>query len=183
MQKEEFIHSLISLLPDANWNDTTMMNASKNLGLDPHYYLILFKDGISEITDYYDEILDKKMLDVLANQKPLTKIREKIALALIVRLKLDQGKWRFLNPQSVWRTCDIIWQYAGDSTTDLNYYTKRILLTGVYIKAFNYYKKDQSENAKNTELIIQSSLEKIIKIFSIKSKIPKLEDIPILRLF
>lgn len=183
MKKAEFIRSLISILPNSDWSANTMMQVSKNLGLDPNYYLIIFKDNIPEIMDYYDALLDQQMQEALdACEKP-SKIREKIALALSMRLRLDAGPKRFLKLKSVWRTCDIIWKYAGDNSLDFNHYTKRSLLAGVYIASFRFYKKDNSLDAKDTEEFIKSSLDKIIKIFSIKSKLPKMEDIPIFRLF
>ena len=31
-----------------------------------------------------------------------------------------------------WRTADLMWVQAGDSSTDFNHYTKRLTLGGVY---------------------------------------------------
>lgn len=183
MKKAEFIRSLISILPNSDWSVSTMMQVSKNLGLDPNYYLVIFKDNISEIMDYYDSLLDEQMQDSLKSLKTPSKIREKIANAISIRLRLDIGQNRFLRLKSAWRTCDAIWRYAGDNSLDFNYYTKRSLLVGVYIASFRFYKNDNSLDSKDTEEFIKSSLDKVIKIFSIKSKLPKIEDIPILRLF
>lgn len=182
MKKAEFIKELISS-PYNSWDESTMKQISKDLDLDPNYYLIIFKDGIPEIMDYYDSTLDNQMEEILrAHTKP-EKIRDRIALALSIRLKLDTRAKRSLKLKSVWRSCDIIWKYAGDKSIDFNYYSKRTLLSAVYIPSFHFYKKDNSLDYIETEEFIKSALERVIKIFSIKSKLPKAENIPILRLF
>ena len=87
--------------------------------------------------------------------------------------------------ESACRSCDLIWKYAGDKSTDFNYYTKRGLLLPVYISAKAYYIADNSMDHEKTKEFIRNSLDNIINIASFKSKInmPKMEDIPILRLF
>ena len=83
------------------------------------------------------------------------------------------------------RSCDIIWKYAGDKSSDFNYYTKRGLLLSVYAAAQVFYFGDNSENHKDTKDFIKNALDNIINIASFKNniKMPKIEDIPIARLF
>ena len=33
-----------------------------------------------------------------------------------------------------WKTADTIWRLAGDESTDFNYYSKRLLLSWVYLR-------------------------------------------------
>ncbi|WP_341756279.1 MULTISPECIES: COQ9 family protein [unclassified Candidatus Tisiphia] len=84
------------------------------------------------------------------------------------------------------RTCDLIWRYAGDKSIDYNYYTKRGLLLSVYITSILYYIQDESENNVNTDQYITKSLSNIITMTSkCKNmlKLPNPVDIPIIRLF
>lgn len=181
MEKDKFIETLIPIASKLGWNIDAMEETSVKLGLNPNYYQIIFDGGIDEIKDYYDSLMDRAMLEELSKIEAPNKIREKIALALKIRIRLNKG----FKPsvRSAWLTCNNIWRYAGDISTDFNHYTKRGLLAPVYLSSLKFYKKDRSENQIDTDLYITSSLDKIIKIFSIKSKLPKLEDIPILRLF
>ena len=124
---------------------------------------------------------------------------EKISKALKVRIKNCSPKLvlkknrRFLctpvnfrlATKIVWESCDKIWRYAGDNSTDFNHYSKRGLLTCVYTSAIIFYINDESDDFSKTDNYIDENLAKIINIANFKNiiKLPKLEDIPILRLF
>ena len=87
--------------------------------------------------------------------------------------------------KSYTQTCDLIWNYAGDKSTDFNYYTKRGLLLPVYLSAKAFYISDNSKGHEKTKKFIKNALDNIINIASFKNRInlPNIEDIPILRLF
>jgi ubiquinone biosynthesis protein COQ9 len=54
-----------------------------------------------------------------------------------------------------------------------------------YLPSLFHYIGDSSINCEKTDEFIDSSLEKIVKLGSLKTriKLPKIEDIPILRMF
>ena len=170
----------IALLAKEGWNVSAMRHAAISLGLDPEYHNILFPGGISEALDYYEQDLDAQMLGRLAKIEVLPqKVREKIALALMMRIV--PGHAPSIKP--AWRTADVIWRFAGDTATDFNHYTKRGLLAGVYIASAKFRATDSSPEAKETEIYIAKNLDRIINIAKLKNKLPKLEDIPIVRYF
>jgi ubiquinone biosynthesis protein COQ9 len=53
-------------------------------------------------------------------------------------------------PQAIYRTVDALWYCAGDTATDLNFYTKRALLAGVYAATVLYWLEDGSEDFADT---------------------------------
>lgn len=170
----------IELLAKEGWNNDAMRHVSISLGLHSEYHNILFPDGAFEAREYYEQDLDAKMLNVLDITCPLPqKIREKIDLAL--RLRIVAG--HIPSMKSAWRTADRIWRFAGDTSTDFNHYTKRGLLAGVYIAAAKYRINDTSPDAGDTDLFITKNLDRIISIAQLKNKLPKLEDVPIIRYF
>ena len=74
------------------------------------------------------------------------KVRERIRTAVIARLdahRYDQGAARrcigFLSlpahaalaARLLWDSADVIWRWAGDTATDENHYSKRVILSGV----------------------------------------------------
>ena len=62
---------------------------------------------------------------------------------------------------------DNIWYLAGDNSTDFNFYTKRITLTGVYINSlYLLFNKDINE----AELSIDKNLKKLSRIPKIKER-------------
>lgn len=181
MRKSDFFTALEPNIVKYGWTKTAMEEVSLSLGLDKNYYLVIFKDGLSEIAEDLDHMLDLAMLSALRDLPIPLKVREKIALAVKTRLKLTPRVARLLSRKSLWNTADVIWKYAGDESTDFNHYTKRAILSVVYAMSFRNYLKDESGDSVDS--YVDNMIGKVLKVFSIKSKFPKLEDIPILRMF
>ena len=172
--------------------------ASQNCGFDKHYHKLLFQGGIVEVLSFLSRLHDQALLIELSKSDRPEKITKRVALATKTRLKLlDKTILSkicnfYLNPlysgngiKLCFKSCDVIWRYAGDQSIDYNYYTKRMLLLSVYLPSIMHYIGDESINHIKTDQFIDSSLEKIVKLGSLKSriKLPKIQDIPILRMF
>lgn len=185
------------LLTENNWSDEMLENAEEKIGVEKGYRHILYPEGIAQIVMAFENMLDQEMLDILSNTVKPKKIRDLIALALETRLMKVAGKnlilkssGFFILPSNVlvgskvaWNTCDLIWKYAGDKSKDMNYYSKRSLLLGVYLSSSAFFLADESKDHKETMNFIKNALDNIVNIASFKSKLPKMEDIPIFRMF
>ncbi len=197
--KLKFVGVLLNSLISSRWNERLLEEAEIECGFAKGYSQIIFPEGLRGVIDFYENLQDQKMLELSKHESPI-KIRDKIALALKVRIKDYVPKFvhlanrnYFAMPNNVlfatkmaFRTCDVIWRYAGDKSIDYNYYTKRSLLLSVYISSIIYYIQDNSENNIDTDKYIADSLAKIISIFAKfnnRLKIPSFTDIPIIRLF
>jgi ubiquinone biosynthesis protein COQ9 len=197
-QKHQLTEAIFKLLPFSEWRDSLIEDAETACNFPKEYHYIIFPDGLREIVEYFEEYQDELMLKRLSKIESPTKIREKVALALKCRIKNipkiihTENRNYFTQPDNILigakvasKTCDKIWRYAGDNSTDFNYYTKRGLLLSVYLPSILFYIMDNSEDSTNTEKFIDQSIANIIKVSSVKNliKLPKIEDIPILRLF
>lgn len=203
LKKQTILHFLDLLENDDSVDRISprMLEAvGAKMQIDPNYYSILFPTGISEIMTNLSDYLDQKVLltdnQEKANQKSIRgKIKSALELRIIDSTSLkaqrkivsyfSEIKNLDLNLKASLKTCNIIWQYAGDESTDFNYYTKRGLLLTVYKRAINFYLKDNSKDYTQTRQFIQNALDNIVNIASLKGKIKSLkkEDIPIIRLF
>ncbi len=197
--KIKLFKEMIKLCENKVWSINLLKKAESNCNLNPGYIYIIFPDGESQILQEFESWQDDVMLKKLETIVRPKQIRQRIALALENRIMHIIPKQSAINISSVfllpknilscnkanYQTCDIIWKYAGDQSTDFNYYTKRALLLSVYLSSKAFYYADLSENHKDTKIFIQESLDNIINIAKIKNqfKLPKVEDIPILRLF
>lgn len=198
-RKVLLLKELVKLLEKNMWSSGLIKEAEQLCGFDIGYHKILFDGDNSQLLKEFEAWQDELMLKKLEVLERPSKIREQIALALELRIMQVVSKnvamnnsAYFLLPsnilagnESACHTCDLIWKYAGDKSTDFNYYTKRGLLLPVYLSAKSFYFADNSENHKETREFIKNALDNIINIASFKSRInlPKIEDIPILRLF
>src|SRR4030095_8472119 len=94
------------------------------------------------------------------------KIREKIRSIVWRRLEI-MGPAReavrralavLAMPQNVplalrmsWRTSDLMWRIAGDTSTDFNHYTKRLTLSAVYGSPLLVLLVDEAEGGAETD--------------------------------
>ncbi|MBN9564690.1 MAG: COQ9 family protein [Alphaproteobacteria bacterium] len=70
----------------------------------------------------------------------------------------------------LWETCDRIWYWAGDTSTDFNHYTKRGLLLTILTSSTLYWLKDDSMDHTKTQQFIHKTIEKVMMIPKLKSQ-------------
>ncbi len=97
------------------------------------------------------------------------RFREKIAAAIRLRLEIAaphreavrRGVTLFALPQNaaegakaIWHTADVVWKALGDTSQDVNYYTKRATLSAVWSATVLYWLGDDSPDYANTSAFI-----------------------------
>ena len=71
--------------------------------------------------------------------------------------------------KQLYKSVDLIWKIAGDDSTDFNYYTKRIILSGIYSRVIlNFFNKD---DLIKTEEILDINLNYVLKIPKLKKRL------------
>jgi len=63
-----------------------------------------------------------------------------------------------------WRTADLIWRIAGDTSTDFNHYTKRTMLGGVYASTLLVWLDDSSDGLSDTAAFLDRRIDDVMKI-------------------
>lgn len=149
----------------------------------PDFHLY-FPDGLQQAAEIYFQKTLKKTFQAL-NEENIENlgIFAKVKLALMTRFKtlesykpIEESLFNYikLSPQGMrflYKIIDETWYWAGDQSTDHNFYTKRTLLAGIYISAFKTWLKDNSEDLNLTSYKIDSHFERIKKIPQIKNDI------------
>lgn len=132
------------------------------------------------------EDLDKNFLkETKSNINKITKTNDKISFLLNKRFQLEAINKNLIkkifihlikNNNSnkvlnyIYSVADIIWKISSDRSVDFNYYTKRLILSSVYLKILIliFYRDNLTD--KDIEVEIQKSLEhiKLVSQFKIK---------------
>jgi ubiquinone biosynthesis protein COQ9 len=68
-----------------------------------------------------------------------------------------------------WRSADLMWRLAGDTATDYNHYTKRLILSGVYASTLLAWLDDQSEGWIETGAFLDRRLADVMRFEKWKS--------------
>ena len=69
-----------------------------------------------------------------------------------------------------WRTADVMWRIAGDTSTDYNHYTKRLMLGGVYASTLLVWLDDQTPGCAETASFLDRRIDDVMKIEKLKHK-------------
>ena len=171
-------------------NKNSLENISKRYGLNINEIELLFPEGNIDLIKFTLEQLNKeleeycKKIDLI--RLPVHKRIKKVLLSKISLMNKNKLFYRsiFLNllipkknfslSNQLYNSVDQIWFIAGDSSTDFNFYTKRLILSGIYSRVMLFF--FNNNNQEELENILDESLKRVSKIPEIKSKLKIFKD-------
>jgi ubiquinone biosynthesis protein COQ9 len=162
------------------WTQAAVDAAADNQGIDrAQARLAMPKDQAGKI-DVYIQGVDRALEGHFTPERlDGLKIREKIRSIVWARLEImgpaREAVRRALSilamPQNVptalrisWRTADVMWRIAGDTSTDFNHYTKRITLGGVYASTLLVWLNDRTEGWAETAGFLDRRIDDVMQI-------------------
>ena len=178
-QKQLILEKFLAAAPFDRWDESNLIKSAQACDFAEKYYLLLFPDGINDLTQYFNDILNQQMEEQFIANNLYTKINDKIAYLIELKLALYSSHKEAIQcllqynlmPQNIlsaqkqlWQTCDQIWYLAGDNSTDYNYYTKRALLAAVYSSSILYWLSDDSDGYQDSKKFIRRKIADIGKV-------------------
>ena len=178
------IDAVLPHVPFDGWTDLAIEQAGADLGLPPGRARLAFSDGPAAMVDAYIRRADDRML--AAFDLTGLKVRDRIRTAVRTRfeqaasereavrravaiLALPQNA--ALAARALWRTADTIWRAAGDTATDYNHYTKRLILGGVYSATLVVWLADETEGTTDTWTFLDRRIDGIMRFEKGKAKL------------
>lgn len=167
------------------WGDDALVAAANDIGLDPGFARLAIPGGATDMINAWFASVDAEMDRRLPPETlDAMKIRERITA--LVETQLDimaadrDGLRRALSilamPMNVpfgtklaWRAADHMWRRAGDTATDYNHYTKRMILSGVYGSTISVFLDDKSAGQADTRAFLSRRIEGIMKFEKAKA--------------
>lgn len=186
--KEEVLKQALHLIPYDGWSKESFETAVGNANVDLDIGYKIFPKGESDLANFFHEFGDKRMLETLATAD-LSGLRysEKIAEAVWIRVSafedyqlhqilLKKALSTFLLPVNllpgtklVWSTADKIWNFMGDTSEDYNWYTKRMILSGIISSTFLFFIGDKSNDFEDTRDFINRRIADVMEFEKLKS--------------
>ncbi|MBW0006934.1 MAG: COQ9 family protein [Sphingomonas sp.] len=166
------------------WTKAAVDSAAGQLGIDPVQARLAMPKTQAGMIDTYIQEVDRA-LEAWFTPKRLEKlkIRERIRGLVWRRLEI-MGPAREANrrglailalPQNLplalrisWRSADLMWRIAGDTSTDFNHYTKRMTLGAVYGSTLLVWLDDQSEGWADTAAFLDRRIDDVMKFEKMK---------------
>lgn len=187
LQREILNAALPNVIFDG-WTMETLRKAAISLGKPALEADRAFPGGIMDALNAWTSDTNHRLEETLKTEYNLEsmKIRDRIATGVMVKLRMQQDNreavrralaiyqmpWHASDGlTSLYDTCDTIWRAAGDTSTDWNFYSKRMLLAKVYMSTLYIWLDDDSENQEVTEAFLHRRIEDVMKIQKAKFKL------------
>jgi ubiquinone biosynthesis protein COQ9 len=149
--EQKVLDAALRHAPRTGWNSRMLRAACADLDLSLGDEELLFPNGARDLAALLSRRHDERALTVLSELDPSSlKMRERIAQAVSARMEAgaqDLAATRRcaaflalpnnadLGLQLIWETADLLWRWAGDTATDWNHYSKRVILSGILAPA------------------------------------------------
>lgn len=183
--KDRLLDAALSHVPFDGWSERTLRAAASDAGVDLALARALYPRGGVDLALAYHARGDAEMAARLAAMDlSAMRFRDRIATAVRTRLELAdrelvrRGATLFSLPQhapdgarAIWSTADRIWTALGDTSRDVNWYTKRATLSAVYGATVLYWLGDDSPGHQATWDFLDRRIEGVMQFEKLKTKV------------
>jgi ubiquinone biosynthesis protein COQ9 len=156
------------------WTHKAVDSAAAELDIDPAQARLAFPKDAPHLIEAWIEGVDAAM-ETHFTPEVVEKLRISQRIRAMIWFRLETtGPAReavrsalsiLAMPQNVplalrtgWRSADTMWRLAGDTATDYNHYSKRLILSGVYTATLLAWLDDQSEGWTETAAFLDRRL-------------------------
>jgi ubiquinone biosynthesis protein COQ9 len=189
MNLDELRIALAPLLPAHaafdGWTEAALAMAAGELGVPADRARLAFPGGQVQMIDSWFDAIDVAMAVGFPPERiAAMKIRERIRDLILFRFEQIRPNREALRraiailaqPQNLpdaarlaWRAADRIWRLAGDTSTDLNHYSKRAILVGVYGSTTLVYLDDESADLADTRAFLNRRIDDVMRFEKFKA--------------
>jgi ubiquinone biosynthesis protein COQ9 len=168
------------------WTQKAIDSAAAQLGIEPAQARLAMPKDQAGLIDCYIQEVDRALADWFTPERlEGLKIREKIRSLVWQRVEImgpareavRRGLAILAMPQNLplalrisWRTADLMWRIAGDTSTDFNHYTKRMTLGAVYASTLLVWLDDDSEGWSETAAFLDRRIDDVMKFEKFKAQ-------------
>ncbi len=168
------------------WGPEAFKAAIEDCDIDPAEARLLCPRGAIDLAIGYHKLGDQQMIAAL-NAATLDGLRFRDKVAEAVRLRLAavddkeavrRGTTLFALPHMapegaklIWGTADAVWTALGDTSDDVNWYTKRATLSAVYSSVILFWLGDDSIDEQATDAFIDRRIDDVMKFERVKAAV------------
>ena len=184
--KSTLLEAILPHVAFDGWTEAAFRAACDDSGIDQKLALLACARGALDLAVWFHKVGDQKMI-VALQETDLSDMRFRDKVALAVRLRLGavedkeavrRGTTLFALPQNarlgaglIWGTADAIWKTLGDTSRDVNWYTKRVTLSTVYSTTALYWIGDESPEHAATWAFLDRRIDNVMQFEKLKSQL------------
>ncbi len=175
----------------SGWNEGCVKRAREAASLSEGEAMLAAPRGAIDLIDAWFDRAERAMERAIIDLEAGTKIRVRATLAVRARLEAMAPHKESLRRAALflampnhaadgarigWRAADRAWRAMGDPSTDFNFYSKRMILTGVHTATLAYWLQDDSDDSASTWAFLDRRIENVMGIEKVKAQISGLVD-------
>jgi len=182
--REAMLSAAMAHVPFDGWSACSFAAALDDSGVDPGLARLCFPRGVLDLALAFHRQGDARMVARMQAAN-LGAMRYSARVAAGVRYRIEavsdkevvrRGVTFFAMPAhaaegaaALWGTADLIWKTLGDRSDDLNWYTKRAILSAVYSSTLLYWLGDDSKAYQATWEFLDRRIENVMQFEKFKS--------------
>lgn len=182
------LEAAVMHVPFDGWSELTFQAAIRDTEIAPELARMVCPRGALDLALAYHAAGDQEMLNRLeAADLDSLRFRDRVAAAVRFRLEavedkelVRRGTTLFSLPhhagegaKAIWGTADAIWCALGDSSEDVNWYSKRATLSGVYSATVLFWLGDDSLEHQATWDFLDRRIEDVMRFEKVKAGVQK----------
>ncbi|MCA8881700.1 MAG: COQ9 family protein [Rhodobacteraceae bacterium] len=184
--KAALLAAIESHVPFDGWTESAFRAAIADSGVEPAVARGVCPRGAVDLALAFHEEGDAEMLRRI-READLGGLRFRDRIAQAVRFRLEaapdremvrRGVTLFALPnhapdgaKALWSTVDRIWEALGDTSDDVNWYTKRATLAGVYSATLLYWLGDDSPGHTRTWEFLDRRIGEVMRFEKLKADV------------
>jgi ubiquinone biosynthesis protein COQ9 len=174
-ERDTAIEAMLTHVPFDGWTKRALTAGLADVGMPADEVDLLFPGGTVDMVEAYCDLADRWMEQDSAGLAE-TSLTRRVRAVILVRLERHQPHREAVRravavlamPANARvalgcsaRTVNAIWHAAGDESADFSWYTKRLLLSGVYNATLLFWLRDGSDNMADTKAFLDRRLSDI----------------------
>ncbi|MEZ5745737.1 MAG: COQ9 family protein [Paracoccaceae bacterium] len=184
-QKDALLDAALDHVAFDGWSDRCFAAAAADAGIEPAMARLICPRGALDLAVAYHRRGDAQMAERLAAADiGGRRYRDRVALAVRSRLEtadteaVRRAAALFALPMNaptgarlIWGTADTIWRALGDTSDDINWYSKRATLAGVYSATVLFWLGDTSDGHADSWNFLDRRIDDVMRIEKTKAKL------------
>lgn len=193
--KQQLLDAILIHVPFDGWSEVGFRAAVTDCDIDEGLARAICPRGAVDLALAFHARGDADMAERLkSTDLSALKFRDRVAAGVRFRLEavpdkelVRRGMALFSLPthaadgaRALWQTCDLIWDTLGDTSDDVNWYTKRATLSGVYSSTLLFWLGDDSPDHEKTWEFLDRRIDNVMQFEKLKAQV---NDNPLLKPF
>ncbi|SMO76445.1 COQ9 family protein [Paracoccus laeviglucosivorans] len=183
-ERDRLIDAALNHVIFEGMGDKAIAEGAQDLGMSRDLARVYLPRGGADLAAAYHRRGDAELREWLGSTTLQGRFRDRVTDAIMHRLSLSgremarAGAVVLALPQNaalgarlIWETADAVWDGLGDTSDDVNWYSKRATLSTVYGATVLYWLGDDSPEAEDTRAFLERRIEGVMRFEKIKGQV------------